>query len=214
MLKNKEKLLFTLPLIFPILAAIFSLVKYQAGLELILREDKILESMSFFVWIGLCITFIRYSLKQKDKKFLLICYFIAGLLSLGIAMEEISWGQRIFNIETPAKLAQINAQKELNLHNIKIGDVKINRIILQKIAPIFLVFYFIALPIAFRKERKWAKNIVDFFRIPVFPLKYLWIILLYVTITFTIVEHRRHGELAEFFLPYIVLILFVKKSSL
>ena len=40
-----------------------------------------------------------------------VCFFGFG--------EEISWGQRIFGIETPAGLKQANSQQETNLHNLK-----------------------------------------------------------------------------------------------
>ena len=48
------------------------------------------------------------------------------LLGLGIMFffafgEEISWGQRILGIEEPDALGRINAQDELNVHNIEIG---------------------------------------------------------------------------------------------
>ena len=37
---------------------------------------------------------------------------------LFIAFEEISWGQRLFDIPTPRVLELHNNQKELNLHNV------------------------------------------------------------------------------------------------
>lgn len=68
-----------------------------------------------------------------------VCYMTAGLLVLGamtrdrsmrrpgymllclglffVAMEEISWGQRLLGIRTPGMIAQYNAQSELSLHN-------------------------------------------------------------------------------------------------
>jgi hypothetical protein len=46
-------------------------------------------------------------------------YLLMGCIVFFIlAMEEISWGQRIFHVETPAILTQVNYQDELNLHNI------------------------------------------------------------------------------------------------
>src|SRR3989344_1531962 len=68
-----------------------------------------------------------------------VCYMMAGLLILGVmtkdrsarrpgymllclglffvAMEEISWGQRLFGMRTPYMIAQYNAQSKLSLHN-------------------------------------------------------------------------------------------------
>lgn len=52
----------------------------------------------------------------KNRKFWLL--FFAGLLFFWAFGEEISWGQHFFGTETPAWLAEINAQNETNLHNI------------------------------------------------------------------------------------------------
>lgn len=45
-------------------------------------------------------------------------YILFALLFFVAMGEEISWGQRIFNLETPESLGRINTQKEINLHNL------------------------------------------------------------------------------------------------
>ena len=42
------------------------------------------------------------------------------------AGEEISWGQRIFNIESSDFFMENNAQGETNLHNLVVGETKVN----------------------------------------------------------------------------------------
>lgn len=42
---------------------------------------------------------------------------LVGIVSFGIAMEEISWGQRLFNLQTPGQFAKYNTQQEFNIHN-------------------------------------------------------------------------------------------------
>jgi hypothetical protein len=42
---------------------------------------------------------------------------LALLFFLG-ALEEVSWGQRLFGWKTPPELAQVNVQRETNLHNL------------------------------------------------------------------------------------------------
>ena len=44
-------------------------------------------------------------------------YILAGLGALFVAGEELSWGQHIFGFATPDSLAEINFQRETNLHN-------------------------------------------------------------------------------------------------
>jgi hypothetical protein len=48
--------------------------------------------------------------KQAKCELLSVCFISFG--------EEISWGQRIFGIETPAFIADANRQSELNFHNL------------------------------------------------------------------------------------------------
>jgi hypothetical protein len=53
------------------------------------------------------------------------------LLALGtlvLAAEEISWGERVFGLVTPENLATLNKQQELNVHNLKVDGVSLNKI--------------------------------------------------------------------------------------
>ena len=45
-------------------------------------------------------------------------FWVLALLFFFVAMEEISWGQRIFGYGTPAGYEQINVQREANVHNL------------------------------------------------------------------------------------------------
>jgi hypothetical protein len=45
-------------------------------------------------------------------------YGAFAILLFVVAMEEISWGQRLIGFETPAALRAINGQGETTLHNI------------------------------------------------------------------------------------------------
>ena len=44
-----------------------------------------------------------------------------ALIFFVIGMEEISWMQRVFDVETPQALVSLNDQKEFNFHNISTG---------------------------------------------------------------------------------------------
>jgi hypothetical protein len=56
-----------------------------------------------------------YLFKTKKNFFFL---FLAIVFFFGFG-EEISWGQRIFNVQTPEMLKQVNYQEEINIHNMK-----------------------------------------------------------------------------------------------
>ncbi len=47
---------------------------------------------------------------------------LMGLLLIVFAGEEISWGQRILNFDTPDSLARINRQGETTLHNLNFWE--------------------------------------------------------------------------------------------
>lgn len=49
-----------------------------------------------------------------------VFYMLLGLAFLFVGMEEISWGQRIIGFQTPEGLAEVNAQREFNFHNLEI----------------------------------------------------------------------------------------------
>lgn len=127
----------------------------------LIKEDGIFENFQtvlyFFAAVFAFLTSVKLIL---DKKRILSVFFI--LLACGlffIAGEEISWGQRIFNLETPAIIDNINRQNELTIHNIKFFQSKIDYIymiigllgafsglIVKKFFPKFYKKYEIAFP--------------------------------------------------------------------
>ena len=54
---------------------------------------------------------------------------LTGVFLVG-AMEEVSWGQRLFGWGTPAILSEVNEQGETTLHNLSSGDYAISGLLL------------------------------------------------------------------------------------
>lgn len=87
----------------------------------IIREDSILEYIQFFLYIlsgTFTIKIVKRLIELKESKFKIIAFSLLAILFFFIAFEEISWGQRILNIETPESVASNNAQGELTVHNL------------------------------------------------------------------------------------------------
>ena len=112
-------LLIALPLTI-IAISYFIYVKAPATFNSICKEDGIVENLQFaafltatIIGIWLCIRLWR----NKDI-WTAIPYTLFALLCFFIAMEEISWGQRILGFETPESMKTISTQDEINLHNI------------------------------------------------------------------------------------------------
>jgi hypothetical protein len=84
------------------------------------EEDNLIEWLSFItLFLGLAMILsiflkVHISLKDYPLTYLSLLFFAFLLFFMG--MEEISWGQRIFGLQTPENFNG-NSQNELNLHN-------------------------------------------------------------------------------------------------
>jgi hypothetical protein len=55
--------------------------------------------------------------RQRERVYAVLYFFLSAGLFL-IAMDEISWGQRIFNIKTPEFFERRNQKAEITFHNM------------------------------------------------------------------------------------------------
>lgn len=93
---------------------------YKPLFVFLLEEDALFEWLQFVgflviaVLAGLLVCrFWRFGHRRHA-----LLYFVLALAAFFIAGEEISWGQRLFNIQTPEGLAKINKQGETTVHNV------------------------------------------------------------------------------------------------
>lgn len=79
-------------------------------------EDHFMENLQ--VLVCLATTYFAFKAAYQGKiKWLRICFALGGIMMFIVAGEEISWGQRIFNI-TSDYFSTYNYQGETNLHNL------------------------------------------------------------------------------------------------
>jgi len=76
--------------------------------------------------------------------------FLCVIFVLG-AGEELSWGQRIFNLKTPDFLNEINEQGEINFHNISLVNAKSKHGVAKLLTiefqyKLFWLFYCVIIP--------------------------------------------------------------------
>lgn len=89
------------------------------------KEDGILESLTAIAF-ALSSLFVakyimikaRQGMHDRNQRLVLLLHICVSFIFFIICMEEISWGQRIFNWNTPAALESINWQQETNIHNM------------------------------------------------------------------------------------------------
>ncbi len=109
--------------LFPIaLFLIFLCIKLVSPghYKLIIQEDSAIEyAQAFFYFLSSILSFI-VSVKFL-KNHIVLHGILYGVLAIGllfVSIEEISWGQRILNIDTPDYFSQHNVQKEVSFHNL------------------------------------------------------------------------------------------------
>ncbi len=222
-----EKILLIMIFIIVIIGVILSRVDIEFYNKYYVREDCFTEWLGVLALLSCAFLYfyrsftIRFS---KGKKFLL-CLLFAGFIFIFGAGEEISWGQRIFNIKTPEFFMKHNAQQEMNLHNLVISSslwsddkqdalpnkkpvekkrFKINKIIFGAFLGICVVFYFLILPYLYRKKIK-VKNFVNSFGLPIPKVLYIYAYILIFLLSK--LAARRSGELLEFGGCWLILLM-------
>lgn len=171
-------------------------------------EDGFIEWLTVLPLLIIVVVVIRYLVRLSSKRnwlfsvtmaFLaMLCFFVAG--------EEISWGQRIFQVESSAFFKQNNAQAETNLHNLVVGGVKINKLIFSQVLIAVAVIYLTLFPYLY-KTKSWFKNLVTRAGIPI--VRPYHIVALVVTAILIALCNGRNSELLEFAGCFIFLLIVV-----
>ncbi|MFA6814252.1 MAG: hypothetical protein WCR60_01750 [Patescibacteria group bacterium] len=118
--RNIKIALFILPLYLTLLSFFIHLRNNQL-FRLLIEDDHLIEYSQFFLFLlsSLICFFLRKFWWSKER-FLGILFLFLAIGCFFVAGEEISWGQRLLNIETPEQLAERNTQDELTIHNIDV----------------------------------------------------------------------------------------------
>ena len=92
-------------------------------MDVLYQEDGVFESLTAILFLVAAFLLVKAALsirgqlkESRRARWLVVYYLAAALVFFLYAMEEISWGQRIFGWGTPATFAD-NLQNETNLHN-------------------------------------------------------------------------------------------------
>lgn len=155
-----------------------------------IQEDGPVEYSSAIFWAIGAMALVIFSLRQirgatanryqAIAMFLLIAFFIVS------SGEEISWGQRIFALETPELLKSVNVQNEITLHNIGSISVFSNAFFLLTVG------FFILIPYLYRRHDS-LRLVADYYRLPV-PSR-VAIVVYVITLTTWLVIGIRYGTL-------------------
>ncbi len=166
------------------------------------KEDGFLEWLTFLVFVSSAfLMFVLWLQKICVEKIPVTKFSTLVLLGFAAmffvaAMEEISWFQRVFNVESGEMFQEMNKQGETNFHNLVVGGVSINKLVFGKILFLFVFIHNLVLPI-------WGKFNANIYKkveklglfLP--PLGYVCFYLLVAILVETSVEHERGKEILE-----------------
>jgi hypothetical protein len=198
------------------LIVIFGLGIYYANTnlqyfdEVFTVEDGFVESGSaIFLFISSMLLLFRFFKLFKEKKSL----WKIGILAMSLlfffgAGEEISWGQRIFNVESSEYFLENNAQGETNLHNMVVDGTKINKLIFSQLLTAILIVYLLITPFLFRKY-EWVKTLANKFAVPIVKWHHT-IAFLVGTALLLFISSNRKWEIYEMAFSIIFLLVFLK----
>lgn len=192
-LKIDKRFLVTLQ--FCIICAIYSILLFDRSTILRLTvEDGVVETLGAIMFlvasVGFGLAYFRSSCSRQDVSALMgqtrknIFYLLLSLMFLLGFLEEISWGQRIFGIETPTVIANVNRQEEINIHNLdwfQGTDKSHNRKpflqLLYNVDRLFSIFWFsycVCIPLLGEFNQR-MKKVFAKIRLPVIPVPYAFL---------------------------------------
>jgi len=146
----------------------FALTDPEYYTTVVAKEDGPIEWLTvigLLLSCGVAIGRVVSLRKSKNVGFLAVWAFLALVCFFG-AGEEISWGQRIFNIESSEWFKQNNAQQETNLHNLVVEGKKINKIIFSVLLGLSLLTYLFVFTFVYRKSEGF-KRFCDYLGVPI-----------------------------------------------
>ena len=170
----------------------------------LITEDQWAEystSLSFFICF---VSFIFLACRPGPARERLVFALIAAA-ALFIAGEEISWGQRLFDLSVPEQLRQINQQDELTIHNIEAIRALRPHVVLAYLILGWAVFSVVCCRSA-RLDRMLKKTGLPAFPLPLIPLFLLYSAIYILQDAAGILELIRRDEISEWFLGIAVLV--------
>ncbi len=196
-LTKTEKYGFIIVFVLMVFGVVMSWIDVRWFNEVYAIEDGFIESLTVAGLLLVVFLSGRHAVKFASRRhwmFTAVMVFLC-LFSLFAAGEEISWGQRIFGVESSDFFRKNNAQGETNLHNLVVGGVKINKLLFSQLFTLAAALYLVGVPLLYRRNeafRQW----IDRSGIPV-PRWYQTAGVVLVSVL-TLICNGRSSELQEF----------------
>lgn len=141
--------------LFFLLILIISLVPILIDLDnslynYLVVEDGVIEYLTALFLLISSFICLKTFLNIKKKSILNFGILISAIALFFGFGEEISWGQRILNYQTPLFFNDNNLQNETNIHNLAFDGIKLNKWIFTYTLVFIFSFYFFIMPLLYK----------------------------------------------------------------
>lgn len=152
----------------------------------------------------------------RERKLHPRSFFVISILMVVVFVfvsgEEISWGQRIFGVQSSEFFLENNRQDETNLHNLEVRGVNLNKLIFGRMLVLFLIGYYLILPYLFSlrgRVYRWASSLY----FPV-PKIHHGVMMLALGLLVEQIPSSKRGELNEVCLGVFALLLVTSAQNI
>ena len=153
-------------------------------IEAFVNEDWIFETLTpiYFLITSILLAVIFFKLQPSTgnrwlfrlKKLALLGFALLYFVAAG---EEISWGQRIFHIETPEALKQTNVQQEITIHNLDFFQGEKATLDFSQLQTLFSLSFAFFIPVGAIILQRLFKFDLDTL-MPVMPISFGWLVVI------------------------------------
>ncbi len=147
-----KKLIFWIPIILFASFIFLKLFFSDAYLKMIQEDSTIEDFQAGFYFLSFLVAMIitfRYLVRRSYA--MTGMYFLFAIAMLMICFEEISWGQRIFEIQNPDYFEEHNTQKEISIHNLTLFQHLISEVYI--LIGFYGAFTWLIIPLLISQEK-------------------------------------------------------------
>lgn len=128
----------------------------------LIQEDSSIEYLQALIYfVSSILTF--YVLVKFFRNRMILHGILYGILAIGlffISIEEISWGQRIFNSSTPVYFEHRNIQKEISIHNLDVIQPLLHKVYI--IVGAYGAFAWVFLVVILPRSKSSSRHILNY----------------------------------------------------
>ncbi|MDQ3292668.1 MAG: hypothetical protein M3Q05_15385 [Bacteroidota bacterium] len=161
-------------------------------------EDGFIEWMTILPLLAAMVISLKRLIRLYRNRHWLFSLTLLGIAAFSFfaAGEELSWGQRLFGLESSSFFQKNNSQHETNIHNLIVGGQSINLLVFSRLLILVAALYLLGLPVAYQRSAV-VSSFVNQAGIPVARAYQIMAIVL-VFILISLCPLGKRAELLEF----------------